>query len=76
MSTRKDFLGQDLEIGNFVVYGTTMNKSRGMVLAKVVKFTPKMVCCEREINKKVDKVYETDMMKVDDKVVFTYKINR
>ena len=47
----EDYFGQELNIGDSVIYGTTTNEGRGFNIGIVVKFTPKKVTVEDPMKK-------------------------
>lgn len=75
MSEFRDFLNQPLEIGDFVVYGTTTGTGRGLYYGEIVKFTPKMVRVKSygRVWKGTELMYPNDIVKVDAQLV-TLKI--
>jgi hypothetical protein len=67
-----DFLGQELNVGDVVVYGTAMSQGRGLNIGSIVKFTPKLVEVSQIIPKFSSwrasssvRCYAKDIMKID-----------
>ena len=50
-TSRYDYFGQELEVGDSVIYGTTMSEGRGFNIGTVIKFTPKKVFVENPLKK-------------------------
>jgi hypothetical protein len=75
----KDIIGQDIEIGNMVVFNPPQYK--GLTTGKIIGFTPKMVKIEfdKSYTGSKDQKYKTtayplDIMVVDAQLEFMYKL--
>lgn len=43
MDVRYDFFGQELQVGDTVIWGTTTGQPRGFDFGVICRFTPKMI---------------------------------
>lgn len=79
----KDIMGQELAVGNMVVFNSP--KYKGLVTGKILKFSSKMITVEFTArwvsvltkdgewsNTTTTHVYPTDLMKVDEQLQVTY----
>jgi hypothetical protein len=73
----KDFLGQELAVGDFVLVGTPVNSGRGFALRKIVKFSPKMVQLESGYTWRTrpTSVYPQCVVKISPEQVTWYNLN-
>lgn len=81
----KDFLGQELAVGDHVIVGSAFGQQRGFRMGKVVKFSPKMVQVDTGKTryilvdtqaKKLDSFYPQDLIKVSPEQMTWYMLNR
>jgi hypothetical protein len=76
-NSRKDFLGQDLAVGDHVLVGTPMDMGRGFKIGPIVKFSLKMVQVDLPSwNKKLTSVYPEEVFKVSPEQVTWYLLNK
>ena len=76
-SSKKDFMGQDLAVGDYVLVGSPMDHGRGFKLGPIVKFSPKMVQVDLPSwNKKPTSVYPQDVFKVSPEQVTWYLLQK
>lgn len=78
METRLDFFGQEINIGDTVIFGTTMGQGRGFEFGVVSKFTPKKIAVNCPAQKwrqgsTTTSCYAEQLCKVDPELV-TLKI--
>lgn len=85
----KDFLGQELEVGDYLVYGTTMSSGRGLYIGRIVKFNPKTIKVavvvdtngiyidsdERYYNG-LHNLYSCECLKIAEEALVVYKLTR
>jgi hypothetical protein len=77
-----DFFGQELNIGDAVIYGTTMSQGRGFNLGEVIKFTPKKVTVRNILEPSwngepvENSVYPQELLKAEQEQVTLFLLKR
>jgi hypothetical protein len=68
---RYDFFGQELAIGDTVIWGTTMGEGRGFEFGTVDKFTPKKVTVKKAKQSYYNEAscYANQLCKVDPELI-------
>lgn len=81
----KDFLGQELAVGDHVLVGSAFGQQRGFRMGQIVKFSPKMVQVDTGRKRyvlldvtarKTDSYYPQDLVKVLPEQMTWYMLNR
>lgn len=73
----KDFLGQELAVGDHVIVGSAFGQQRGFTIGHIVKFSPKMVQVDTSRwDKKPNSFYPQDLVKVSPEQMTWYMLSR